>query len=224
MNCHETYDLHFIFFSLRWPIFVEAVVMSTSFGSFKGYLSVSKQTTVMNAVSENSFKWQITTKDNASNSQGMLLSFTKISTNGCHFQFFSQMTSPPILTHTHTFCMCTHPCVCVYMYMYVYVMGVCGQLANTLDDRSSQGFTPLAPRQENVFLFFSVNNWADSSAGAMETQRTYKSWTVSCAFASRQKVHFTSFMWSLPVRTVISIMPPFIFREGSDRNCQNPSP
>ena len=131
---------------------------------------------------------------------------------------------PHTHTHTHTFCMCTHPCVCVYMYMYVYVMGVCGQLANTLDDRSSQGFTPLAPRQENVFLFFSVNNWADSSAGAMETQRTYKSWTVSCAFASRQKVHFTSFMWSLPVRTVISIMPPFIFREGSDRNCQNPSP
>lgn len=79
--------------------------------------------------------------------------------------------------HTHTFCMCTHPCVCVYVYicMYAYVMGVCGQLANTLDDRSSQGFTPLAPRQENVFQFFSVNNWADSLAGAMETQTTSKS-------------------------------------------------
>ena len=170
-----------LFFPLCRPIFVEAVVMSTSFGSFKGYLSVSKQTTVINAVSEDSFKWQITTKDNASNRQSMLLSFTKISTNGVIFSSSDVIPPTPTqYTHTHILHVHTSVCVCVYLYiyicMYVYVMGVCGQLANTLDDRSSQGFTPLAPRQENIFQFFSVNNWADSSAGAMETQTTYESW------------------------------------------------
>ena len=203
----------FLFFSLFWPIFVEAVVMSTSFGSFKGYLSVSKQTTVINAVSEDSFKWKNHNKRQCIQQPKHAAFLHKNQYKWCHFQFFSQMSFPPTptqYTHTHFACAHIHVCVfmCIYVCMYAYVMGVCGQLANTLDDRSSQGFTPLAPRQENVFQFFSVNNWADSLAGAMETQTTSKSWkwwmwllimdeTASYAFASRQKVHFTSFTWSL---------------------------
>ena len=123
MNGHQTYDLHFSFFSLA---------VDQSCGSSRYEYKLWKFQRISKSIKTNdshkrSFRRFIQVKKSQQKTMHPTAKACCFpSQKTVQMVSFSVRQSDVIPTnphpiHIHTFCTCTHPCVCVYVYICMYV-------------------------------------------------------------------------------------------------------